>query len=284
MIVLSVIFRCLDPILILGAASNERSLFVSPLERRKEANEARNSFTQGSNSDHIALINAFREMRYIRASRGEHAMNAFARQNFIHTGAFRTIDNTVQQIEAILVEAGLIPYTAPNHRYQVEYGDPQLNENANSVPLIKALILAGTHPNLAVNTGLILHRTPNEGSVMVHPSSTNYIVPKQAKENPPSATLLTYSSMAKSTDGNTLYLRETSQTTPLAAALFGGRLLAKGRTIEMDFWLPFYVRSEPRAVKAILEFKKGLDRVCYLSFLSFPFLSYQCLRNRSWLM
>src|SRR5216117_1058290 len=98
MMVLSVIFRCLDPILILGAASSERSIFVSPLERRKEANEARYAFTQGSGSDHIALINAFREMRHIRASHGEHAMIAFARENFIHCGAFRTVDNTVKQI------------------------------------------------------------------------------------------------------------------------------------------------------------------------------------------
>ncbi|KAH0542851.1 hypothetical protein FGG08_002805 [Glutinoglossum americanum] len=261
MIVLSVIFRCLDPILILGAASNERSLFVSPLERRKEAGEARNSFTQESGSDHIALINAFGEMRHIRASRGDHAMLSFARNNFLHPGAFRTIDNTVQQIETILIEAGLIPKTDPKSRFRFEYGDPQLNENSSSVPLIKALILAGTHPNLAVGTGPILYRTPNEASAMIHPSSTNYVAPKLAKGSSQLPTLLMYSSMAKSTDGNTLFLRETSETTPLTAALFGGRLLVKGRVIEMDFWLPFYVRADSRAIKAILEFKKGLDRL-----------------------
>ncbi|KAH0547497.1 hypothetical protein GP486_008432 [Trichoglossum hirsutum] len=261
MIVLSVIFRCLDPILILGAASNERSIFLSPLERRKEANEARLAFTQGSGSDHIALINAFREMRYIRASRGEHEMIAFARENFIHYGAFRTVDNTVQQIEDILVQAGLIPRTPPKDRYQNGYGGRTLNENAISVPLIKALVLAGTYPNLAVNTGSILYRTPSEGPVLIHPSSTNYVVPKLAKDNTPSTTLLTYSSMAKSTDGNTLFLRETSEVTPLVAALFGGRLRPKARMIDMDYWLPFSIRSDPRAVKAILEFKKGLDRV-----------------------
>jgi ATP-dependent RNA helicase DHX36 len=267
MIVLGVVFRCLDPILILGAASNERSLFVSPLERRKESDAARHSFAQGSSSDHIALVNAFREMRQARTSRGERGMALFAQNNFLHLGAFRAIDNTINQIEGILVDAGLTPFTPPSDRYRDECGDPKLNENSSNVPLIKALILAGTHPNIGINTSSILFRTPGEGSVMIHPSSINYVAPKHAKLSKdkilPQSALLTYSNMVKSLDGKGLFLRETSETTALTAILFGGRLRTAGNIIEMDGWLPFYIRSEPRAVKAILEFRKGLDRVCF---------------------
>ncbi|KAI9766428.1 MAG: ATP-dependent RNA helicase A [Geoglossum simile] len=265
MIVLGVVFRCLDPILILGAASNERSLFVSPLERRRESDAARHSFAQGSGSDHIALVNAFREMRHARTSRGERGMTLFAQSNFLHLGAFRAIDNTIHQIEGILVDAGLTPFTPPSNRYRDECGDPKLNENASNVPLIKALILAGTYPNIGISTSSILFRTPGEGSVMIHPSSINHVAPKHAKLSKakifPQSALLTYSNMVKSLDGKGLFLRETSETTALTAILFGGRLRIAGNIIEMDGWLPFYIKSEPRAAKAILEFRKGLDRL-----------------------
>lgn len=66
MIVLGIIFRCLDPMLVLGAASAERPLFLQPLGKRDEANRAKLSFVEGSGSDHIALLNAVRELRRVR--------------------------------------------------------------------------------------------------------------------------------------------------------------------------------------------------------------------------
>ncbi|KAL9132547.1 MAG: hypothetical protein Q9175_006283, partial [Cornicularia normoerica] len=46
MIVLGIIFRCLDPMLVLGAASAERSLFLNPLHVRNEAAKAKLSFVE----------------------------------------------------------------------------------------------------------------------------------------------------------------------------------------------------------------------------------------------
>ncbi|KAI9828010.1 MAG: ATP-dependent RNA helicase A [Thelocarpon impressellum] len=266
MIVLGVIFRCLDPMLILGAAGAERSMFVTPLEARREAAEARHAFAGDTGSDHISLINAFREMRMIRDRSGMGAMMDFGRQNFIHNGSFRTIDQTAKQIEDILVEAGLIPYTAPRDRYRSELGHPSLNENAAKVPLVKALALAGMHPNLAVNVTGRLYRTPGEKGTMVHPSSINYPRGRDDEDSIPRGTLLTYSTMTRSADGKSIFLRDTSRTSALMAALFGGRLrssASSANVLEMDQWLPFYVRdrADGRALKTIVEFRKALDRL-----------------------
>ena len=277
MIVLGIIFRCLDPMLVLGAASAERSLFLNPLDARRAAAESKLSFVEGSGSDHIALLNAVRELRHWRDTRGEAAMRDFAHQHFLHANAFRTIDSTARQIEEILVEAGLIPYTPNRQRVDSQYGFPTLNENSHKVPLVKALLLAGLHPNLAVSpSGNRLFRTPGEKNVLVHPSSTNGskdLRPAKGRTsefNAAPGTLYSYSSLAKSNDGNSLFLRDTTESTPLMASIFGGRLRRneeRGNIIEVDSWLPFYVvSSDRRTAKTIIEFRKALERLLAVAF------------------
>jgi len=267
MIVLGIIFRCLDPMLVLGAAAEERNLFTNPLERRREAQEAKLSFVEGSASDHIATLNAVRQMRLVRAERNDYYMRDFGIQNFIHNGAFKNIDSTAKQIEDILVEAGLIPFTPPHSRIRNEYGDPLLNENSESIPLIKALVLAGHHPNLAVFGGGRTFRTVGERGTTLHPSSVNG--PRERNHSTPLdlpyGTLYSYSTMAKSNDGNSLYLRETSECTPLMATLFGGKVRqspTSSNILEMDNWLPFYVKSNQRqGAKTVVEFRKAMERL-----------------------
>ena len=278
MIVLGIIFRCLDPMLVLGAASAERSLFLNPLEARAAAQRSKLSFVEGSGSDHIALLNAIRELRHWRDTHGEGAMRDFAQQHFLHINAFRTIDSTVKQIEEILVESGLIPYTPDRNRVDFQYGDPSLNANSHKVPLVKALLLAGLHPNLAVTTrGSHLFRTPGEKNVLIHPSSTN-ASPKESRHakgrhqeaSVAPGTLYSYGSLAKSNDGNSLFMRDTNESTPLMASLFGGKLRRneeRGNIIEVDNWLPFYVTSpDRRTAKTVIEFRKALERLLAVAF------------------
>lgn len=271
MIVLGIIFRCLDPMLILGAASAERSLFLNPIEQRTAAQASKLSFVEGTASDHVALLNAVRELRHRRDKQNEFYMRDFAHQNFLHINAFRTIDSTAHQIEQILVEAGLVPNTPPSQRQDSQLGAPRLNENSHKTPLIKALILSGFHPNLAVNTtGGRSFRTPGERNVIVHPGSIN--APRDRKHeaslNP--GTLYTYTTLAKSNDGKTIFLRDTTESTPLMAALFGGKLRRnpdRGNILELDNWLPFYVQSpDRRTAKTIVEFRKALERLLAIAF------------------
>ena len=268
MIVLGIIFRCLDSMLILGAAAAERSLFNSPLEQRRAANEIRVSYVEGTGSDHIGILNAMAEARKVRDMQGPQALWDFARRNFIHVGAFRTIDGTAKQIEDILVEARLIPFTPPHKRRDSQFGDPSLNINSSKVAVIKALLLAGVHPNLAVGSGGPLFRTPGERATVIHPSSINSTGYRRTGPGDDKRdSLVVYTTMARSSDGSQIFLRDTSEATPLMATLFGGHLSNTSNVIEMDHWLPIYVRSgDRRAVKTIMEFRKGLERLLARSF------------------
>ncbi|KAL7267647.1 hypothetical protein RUND412_009758 [Rhizina undulata] len=258
MILLGVIFRCLDPIIILGASASAREIFVSPPDKRQEANRCKHSFIRGTGSDHMGMINAFREWREIREVQGVGAANRFAEINFLHRGALRTLDQTANQIEEILVQIGLIPFTSKRERFKSEYGHPRLNDNATSVPLIKALALAGMYPNLAICTSGRGLRTASENFTMIHPSSVHYSS-RGGDDNLPYGTLITYSTKAKSTDGNSILLRQNTESTALAALLFGGKLRAFQNTLEIDSWLPFYTHSS--ALKVTTEFRKCLDRL-----------------------
>ncbi|KAL8798479.1 MAG: hypothetical protein Q9182_006633 [Xanthomendoza sp. 2 TL-2023] len=277
MIILGIIFRCLDPMLILGAASADRDIFIRPLDNRDAAQNSKFSFVCGSGSDHIALLNAVREMRQIHDQTGEFGMKRFAFENFIHVTAFKNLVSTARQIEEILVEAGLIPYTPEHMRHRGEFGDPSLNENSGKIPLIKALTISGLHPNLATATSAHLIRAPSEANTLIHPSSVNFVSPKRSAnecaKQVPKGTLFAYSAMTKSNDGNTTYLRQTTECTPLMATLFGGRLACrKNNILEMDDWLPFYVTSKDgnisyaRAAKTVLELRKALDRLLAVAF------------------
>lgn len=280
MIVLGVVFRCLDPMLIIGASASERSVFVHSPDARQKAQVTKNAFAGSSRSDHIAVLNAVCEMRHRRHHSGEHAMFDFGMQNFIHIGAFKSIMSTAQQIADILIDAGLIPSTAPyaSRDPQSQFGHPFLNHNSGNISLVKALSLAGLHPNLAVATVPRFFRTPGESKAMIHLSSVNTFRTKNNDtshdtSHDMSGTLYSYSSMAKSIDGSISMLRDTTQCTPLMAALFGGKIVNRESNIlEMDGWLPWWVRAVdrsagyPSSAKLIVEFRKQLELVLSRAF------------------
>ncbi|KAL8720742.1 MAG: hypothetical protein Q9225_002442 [Loekoesia sp. 1 TL-2023] len=283
MIVLGVIFRCLDPMLVIGAAAGERNLFLSPLENKRAAKGAKSSFAQDSASDHIGLLNAVRMLRQLRDTKGEYALRQYSYDNFIHVNAFKNIDNTAKQIEEILVDAGLVPSTPELMRHGSQYGDPSLNANSSKVPFIKALTIAGLHPNLAIATGGLTHRTPGEAKCLIHPSSVNSAISvrsqkggnEDAQQLPGYGTPYSYSAMARSNDGNSVYLRDTTQCTPFMVALFGGKLSRPGNEniLEMDNWLPFYVKSNARhtsytqVARMVWAFREALDRLLARAFM-----------------
>lgn len=260
MIVYGVIFRCLDPMIILGAALNERSPFVSPPEKRQEAQAAQEPFVEESQSDHIALINAIRHTRLIETTKGYAAARYFCTQKFIHHGAYTTIKNTCDQIEDVLVDAGLIPRTYHSDRYAAEIGHPSLNKTVLNDNVIVALTMAGLHPNVGIWQSNTL-RTLAESHAIIHPSSVNfkgYNNPRKG-EMAERGTLCTYSTMQMSNDGRSIFLRDTSICSSLMAILFCGRYSTQGRTIAMDGWLPFFLRTDRKAAETLLDFRDALD-------------------------
>ena len=286
MIFLGIIFRCLDPIIVLGAASAERSLFNNPIDCRDEATRSKHSYAQGSGSDHLAILNAFQGLRSVRKDMGDYALKDVARRNFLHLNSFKSIEAAAQQIEDILVEARLIPRNPYSGGVKFQFGWPSLNENSDKIPLVKALIYAGLHPNLAINNQGSGFRTVSEKNCFVHGSSLHASFGGKGRKGYnglPRNTLFMYSSMMRSNDASSLFLRDVTEATPLTASLFGGKLKqheARGNIIEVDDWLPFYVASpDRRTTKIIIEFRKSLERLLTVAFNELDSLSAAKKKN-----
>ncbi|KAK6435602.1 hypothetical protein LTR95_008203 [Oleoguttula sp. CCFEE 5521] len=239
-ILLGILYRCLDPMILFGAIGGEKGLFVAPREQRAEANARhRRYFTD--RSEHMAFINAFSALRAAFKRGGVHTAFRIAKEDFLHFGAFKTCIQSAEQIEKILREAGLLPQATWSTRSLSLYGPDELNRNSSNSDLIKCLLLAGQPSNLAWkinNDGPVL-RTATEGAVMLHPGSMNRKDKDGGQDTSyPKGTIFTYSSLNKASQGGALFIRETSQVTPLQATLFGGPLAMQGSAnLLLNGWL-----------------------------------------------
>jgi ATP-dependent RNA helicase DHX36 len=266
MILLGIIYKCLDPMIILGASSSDRRLFNLPLGSKKDANTAKKELAGESRSDHISTINAFNRLREIQRSSGGDAMMAFARQSYLHLGAFASTAATAQQIEGVLEGAGLIPRNIENR--DIQYGVASLNQNSSKEELLKALLVAGLRPRVAVRKNENFYRTPSHPGVLVHPSSVNQTVSLPKAERQLWALrerLLVYSTVSLTGDDNTYFMRETTEVTPLMLALFGGALLhsadAHTDVLTIDDWIPLHVSKGTAAhpaVRQVLDLRQAL--------------------------
>lgn len=241
MIVLGIIFRCLDPMIILGAAANQRRLFLRPLDKRYAVDKIRKNFAGSSQSDHIVLLKAFHEARRAMARNHREAYHMFG-QNFMDRGAFKSIDLAAREVVAILTQAELIK--PRKTETTLLYGGHEMNQNSGSEALIKALLVAGLYPNFAVQTDRGFFRTPSEKNTRIHMSSVNDGTRLSGK-------LFTYDSLSLQSNGDTMFLRETSWVTPLMALLFGGPLIQHGEVLEVDEWLPMAIELKNPATKAL---------------------------------
>lgn len=263
MIVLGVIFDCLDPMIVLGAAAHERPLFVSPLAYRREVDAVRREYAGTSWSDHIMLYNAFCTARQMAAeAENDKQLWGLFDQNFFHMGAFKSIDSTAKEIVGILQKAGLIHTHSPGFKSGLEYGGKTLNGNSSSDAMIKALLVAGLHPHVAVQTRPGMFRTSREKHVFIHPQS---VISKEAE----GANLLAFTSLSLGSDGGRIGLRDVTKVTPLMVLLFGGHMTREddGPILEMDKWLRFYVNDVFRttaphaAPRIVYQFEHTLQRI-----------------------
>ncbi|KAI0132711.1 P-loop containing nucleoside triphosphate hydrolase protein [Xylariales sp. AK1849] len=278
MMVLGVVFRCLDPIMIIGAAAEERNLFVMSPDIKAESTERKASFAAGSESDHLAMYNAFSEVRkcYIPGDpRSEKHAKNIAWENCMHFGAFKAIYGAAQQMEQIFSQAGLFPLESSKTMNSTRlFGGKDLNVHSDKTHIVKAILLAGMQPNIAIaagraGAGRTIWRSASEANILLPLTSVlSRKPPRQTQSNGQSdRTLLAYTSLVKSADGSTTYLRDTSTVSPLAVALFSNALEHPVDTaiLTANSWLPIFPRSEGLASKStaswIMEFRRMVQNM-----------------------
>lgn len=153
MVILGILFKCVDPIIILGLAAESAVWDLGTLQTNRAANQMRLHFTEPTLSEHLALLHAYRELRTAVDQDPNLDTYAWCRRHFLRPIAMRHIDQGARQVEEILAESGLIP-SVPDYRKQKKvfsgiFGPPHLNTNSNNESLIRAALAAGLQPNMA---------------------------------------------------------------------------------------------------------------------------------------
>ncbi|KAI0640102.1 P-loop containing nucleoside triphosphate hydrolase protein [Trametes polyzona] len=142
MLILGTIFRCLGPVLTIAACLSSKPLFVSPMDKREETNQARAKFATG-NSDLLTDANAYEECISLRAKGASHsAIRAFCEQNFISPSTIRDVTSLRLDFLSALSQLGFVPPSSSPTT-------PALNANASNTNLVKAVVLGGLWPRVA---------------------------------------------------------------------------------------------------------------------------------------
>jgi ATP-dependent RNA helicase DHX36 len=243
MVVLGIVFRCLDPLLILCAASSSKRLFVHPFGEESKAEAAHRNFDKGYNSDPVRFVEAFTSACRVQMQ-GKVEYEEFMRDHYLDTRAFETIQRVIAQIKNLLMNEGLLPRSSFAHHF------PNLNENSGNFALIRALSIY--RGNLACRDTAILFRTGrgDRTSIIMGAKSVNHPYQKgnqeEGKLGLPYHAIVSFGEMRRTDDG-AFALENTTLISPIAAALFASdlELDPEGTTLTLDKWLRLTVKSGP---------------------------------------
>lgn len=260
LVLLGIVFRCLDPLLILASLGADLPLFhmVSTPEARKELRQIRLHWANHTDSDHISVLNAFRDMRKAYYESSDPVGYAISQR--IHWGRFREAMHVARQLLGELALRGLVPKHNVRDDPTYRFGGADLNANAHNVPLIKALLLHTLYPNLAAPTlrPRSSFRTIVDDKIDIGAAGVNAIQPK---------CLLAYNLKMRPGVGAQVLLN-TSHVSPLSVCLFGGRLQGSSNRLNMDGFHDFTVRQvggsardNSTATMVLVNFRKALDLV-----------------------
>lgn len=99
MILISALFRCLDPITSVAAALSYKSPFYTPMDKEQRVDEAKRRLSQNMRSDHIMLHNT---ICGYRESRQAHRDRDFCYNNFLSKMTLQQLERMKQQFSQLL--------------------------------------------------------------------------------------------------------------------------------------------------------------------------------------
>ncbi|XP_074944562.1 putative ATP-dependent RNA helicase DHX57 isoform X3 [Phalacrocorax aristotelis] len=233
------IFRCLDPALTIAASLAFKSPFVSPWDKREEANKKKLEFAVG-NSDYLALLQAYKGW-CLSIKEGSQASYNYCKENFLSGRVL------------------------------------QANSNAENIKLISAMLCAALYPNVVqvkkpegkyqkTSTGAVKMQpkaeelkfiTKSDGYVHIHPSSVNYQT--RHFESP----YLVYHEKIKT---SRVFIRDCSMVSVYPLVLLGGgqvhMQLQKGEFVISldDGWIRFVAASH-QVAELVKELRCELDQL-----------------------
>ncbi|KAH8273341.1 hypothetical protein KR018_003934 [Drosophila ironensis] len=231
------IFQCLDSVLTIAACLSNKSPFLSPFNKRAEADKCKRVFALG-NSDHLTVLNAYRKWLDV-AKRGNYAASRnYASEHFLSFNTLETIADLKYQYLELLVSLGFVPVNVPRRRKNacdniLQLTGVEQNQNGDNNRLLTSLLCAALYPNIVKimtpdriyiqTAGGAVPREPShqdlrfkthgDGYVKIHPSSVNSQVAVFQ------APFLIFQEKVRTT---AIYIRDCSMLPLIAMVLFAG--------------------------------------------------------------
>eukprot|EP00850_Spirogloea_muscicola_P006660 SM000032S12044 [mRNA] locus=s32:111779:119402:- [translate_table: standard] len=256
MLILGSMLRCLHPVLTIAAALASRSPFLSPLDKRVEANAAKLKLAGSTKSDHMAVVVGYDGWEEAQ-QQGWAAERAYCDANFLSRETLVAMQASRADYASVLVDLGFAPQDY--HRQLVASSSSLsdavhvLDKESRSIRVVKAALCGGFYPNVlrvqhpektyaqteggTVVKDAAAHElrmySKNDGRVFLHPSSVNFGVGHF--ESP----WIVYSEKVKTSK---VYIRETSMVPAYGLLLFGGGDIGvrhERKLISLDGWMEF---------------------------------------------
>ncbi|KAM7353368.1 ATP-dependent RNA helicase Rhau [Cochliomyia hominivorax] len=211
MILMSALFRCLDPITSAAAGLSFKSPFYTPMGLEKKVDGIKRELSNNSKSDHLLIhyvVEGYRD-----AKQNQCNMN-YCYDNFLSNATLTQIENMKKQFADLLMNSTFLETS--------NCLDKSSNVNSSNVPLLRAIIAAGLYPNIAFlrkvkqrgNRCHALHQmsTPEDRRVNFHPSSIN------SGQSSFDSNYFVYLQKQKSSE---VYLLDATMVFPMALLIFG---------------------------------------------------------------
>ncbi|XP_077396874.1 ATP-dependent DNA/RNA helicase DHX36 isoform X2 [Festucalex cinctus] len=250
LILFGALLGCLDPVLTIAASLSFKDPFFIPLGKEEMADKRRKVLSRNSKSDHLTVVNAFQGWQEAK-QRGGRCERDFCWDNFLSANTLQMLHNMKGQFAEHLMHAGFVSSKDPK--------DPNSNVNSDNEKLIKAVIVAGLYPKVAMirpshskkRPGVKVY-TKNDGKVCIHPKSVNY------EETNFNYTWLIYHLKMRT---SSIFLYDCTEVSPFSLLFFGGDITIQmdddQETIAVDQWIVF--RSPARTAHLVKSLKRELD-------------------------
>jgi ATP-dependent RNA helicase DHX36 len=267
MLLLGILFRCLDPLLsICAMVDDSNSVHVQRAHQHDGADpdavrQFRRRYERGSMSDCITDLNILDDFRHIRDEQGIEVVRQWASTNHMEYDQLVHLDSGAQMCKRMLSDLECI-------NEEDKRDTARLNSRSTNRGLVKALIMVGVYPNVAVHAQhdqFQTNQTLQPARLWTHSATrpTSW-QPSFPGENPLRHSLCCYANskaFEKTRDNAKLY--NTTPVSPLALALFCQSLSIKDgdeTTLIVDGWIPLKLSGSPNGARTLLKFKQQLDR------------------------
>jgi len=248
------VFQCINPIATIAAAMSFKSPFVSPMDRRDEADAARRSFAGNDQSDHLALLRAYEQWEEARDS-GKGAEREFCRRKFVSRATMRMLCSLREQFARNLQAIGFLP--RENRGRGLEQVLYEASQYSTCVPLLQAILCAGLYPHVvrAQPSGQrSMSYTTSDGAVHLHPVSCNHS--GAGRKLAPC-----WMAYLERVQTSRVYIRDSTVVSPYALLLFGGEIevLYEHRELTVDKWMRF--QAAPRTAVIFRQLRVAVEQL-----------------------